>query len=511
MGTYVRPNIYSTVNNKDLDFKRLAVVFHQNKSIGDSVNYFEEINNTELLKNVKFSSFYKTTYIFEDKIKDINFLNSDDKVLNISSTENSINNNSNIPSYGEISINNFINTIQYKFKKIDFTGNNLTNVNLNAYLNDYEISVFQINISIKMSGSEKNKPALTINVDNLATNYSKIKYINLFLNNTINGYNGVGSGSTSVPASPNNINGGNGQDGGSGGDALKITSTVDTIKIFINDSSKIIKGYGANGGVGGDRGRASRSASENPAYREEINLIDYLPFGTDASSDTHYIVYKASTDGTWRYMAVNSGYGYDIHYHISDPPITHDNWTWRILPKFITNSDNIEWPNPLTGSTEIRKVVDTHSAFREDSDPDETTHSGSGDSFNINWKMYYNIWEKTEDRPAEDFGDRPAYLYQIKRNRKYVEVGSRFLNDAQTKIVGLSGNNAIPYGHSDYNGTLTGKASDGGDNYNSAHSGTEGIKGTGGDHGTHGTAIITNTNENVLLKKDTETTYSLLI
>ena len=273
MGTYVRPNIYNNINNQNLDFKRLAVVFHQNKSIGDSVNSFDEINNTELLKNVKFSNFYKTTDIFEDIIKDITFLNSDDKVLNITSAENSINNN-NIPSSCEISISNFINTIQYKFKKIDFTGDNLTDVKLQDYLDDSEISVFQINISIKMSGSEQAKPALTIDIDNLKTNYSnhKIKYINLFLNKNINGYNGVGYGNTSA----NGKNGGDGENGGAGGNALEIISTqqtadADKIKIFIKNASKIIKGYGANGGVGGARGRDSKTASLNPNYREEIN------------------------------------------------------------------------------------------------------------------------------------------------------------------------------------------------------------------------------------------------
>ena len=34
MGTYVRPYIYTNTNNQNLSFKRLAVVFHQNKSIG---------------------------------------------------------------------------------------------------------------------------------------------------------------------------------------------------------------------------------------------------------------------------------------------------------------------------------------------------------------------------------------------------------------------------------------------------------------------------------------------
>lgn len=45
MGTYVRPNIYNNTNNQNLSFKRLAVVFHQNKSIG-VVNSFEEIYTT---------------------------------------------------------------------------------------------------------------------------------------------------------------------------------------------------------------------------------------------------------------------------------------------------------------------------------------------------------------------------------------------------------------------------------------------------------------------------------
>jgi|TARA_B110000483_G_scaffold165386_1_gene195770 hypothetical protein len=45
MGSYVRPNIYTNINSQNLDFKRLAVVFHQNKSIG-VVNSFEEIYTT---------------------------------------------------------------------------------------------------------------------------------------------------------------------------------------------------------------------------------------------------------------------------------------------------------------------------------------------------------------------------------------------------------------------------------------------------------------------------------
>ena len=463
MGTYVRPNIYNNINNQNLDFKRLAVVFHQNKSIGDSVNSFDEINNTELLKNVKFSNFYKTTDIFEDSIKDITFLNSNDKVLNITSTENPINNN-NIPSSGEISIFNFIDTIQYKFKKIDFTGNNLTDVKLYTYLNDSEISVFQINIDIKMSGSAQNKPALTISIDDLKSAYPnhKIKYINLFLSNNINGYNGVGNGSTSA----NGINGGKGQNGGAGGNALEIISTeqtedADKIKIFIKNASRIIKGYGANGGVGGARGRSSAPATDNPNYRAEINSPEYLPFSNDATSTTtsHYIVYKSAESGEgkgeWRYMAVTRGYGFDIHFALKDSegnPITHDSWNFTELPEFTTSS-TIDWINPSTGITEQRAVEDTHSAYRLGSDPDKTTHDYDN-NFDINWKMYYYKWEAnypTQGSSAKDFGKREAYLYQIKRERKYTAVGNPKNNDAQTYAAGLNGNNAILYGQTGYN------------------------------------------------------------
>ena len=82
MGTYVRPNIYNNTNNQNLCFKRLAVVFHQNKSIG-VVDFFEEINNASLLTNLTFSSFYKSSANFEESIKNVDFLNTNDQVLNI--------------------------------------------------------------------------------------------------------------------------------------------------------------------------------------------------------------------------------------------------------------------------------------------------------------------------------------------------------------------------------------------------------------------------------------------
>jgi len=528
MGTYVRPNIYTNTNNQNLDFKRLAVVFHQNKSIGDNVNSFDEINNSELLKNIKFSNFYKTTDNFENTIKNINFLNSDDKVLNITSTENSINNNSNIPSSGEISIFNFINTIQYKFKRIDFTGNNLTDVNLYTSLNDYDIGVFQINIAVKMSGSAQNKPALTINIDDLKSNYPKIKYINLFLqdNITINGYNGVGSGSTLA----NGINGGDGQTGGNGGNALEIISTgqtadADKIKIFIKNANRIIKGYGANGGVGGARGRSSAPVVYNPDYRAEINSTEYLPFSEDATSATtsHYIVYKSAVSGAgngeWRYMAVTNGYGFDIHITLKDSagnPIKDDSWNFRQLPKIITSS-TINWTNPSTQLPESRAVVDTHSAYRHDSDPNEETHFYDS-SFDINWKMYYYKWEANypnEGDSAKDFGNREAYLYQIKRERKYTAVGNPITYAEQAYAAGTNGNNAILYGQSGYNDSIydgepdnfVARANTGGANFTgTSRSNTEGTSGTGGIHGRHGSAIVSSTN--TLLKKDNESSYS---
>jgi len=503
MGTYDRPNIYSNINNQDLDFKRLAVVFHQNKSIGDSVNSFEEINNTELLKNVKFSSFYKTTDNFENTIKDITFLNSDDKVLNIISTENAINNNDNIPSSGEISIFNFINTIQYKFKRIDFTGNNLTDVNLNTYLNDSEISVFQINIAIKMSGSTQNTPALTSSIDDLKSNYPKIKYINLFLSNNINGYNGVGSGSTLAHGINGGnvleiINGGNGQTGGAGGNALEIISTeqtedADKIKIFIKNASRIIKGYGANGGAGGARGRNSAPVVYNPDYLPPISQTYTLDYGKDATSEdtAHIIVFRASSDNIWRYMAVNSGIGYGFEHAMPGNPTSEaaSEWSWFDIPAFTTYKTESE-----------RNFTYTHTA--------NGGYKDKSNSFDIKWDRYWDT--------DEDYGNRRAYLYQIQIVRTTPAVGNPITHAEQAYVAGSNGNNAILYGQSEYNNSIydsipdnvEARANTGGANFTTGTSrtNTEGTSGTGGIHGRHGSAIVSSTN--ILLKKDNEPSYS---
>lgn len=502
MGTYFRPNIYNTYNNKNLDFKRLAVVFHQNKSIGDSINSFEEINNIELLKNVKFSSFYKITDNFENTITNKDFSNSDDKVLNITSTENSINNNNNIPSSGEISIFNFIDTIQYKFKQIDFTGDDLTDVNLNDSLNDSEISVFQINIAIKMSGSTQDKPALTIDIDALKSNYPnhKIKYINLFLqdNITINGYNGVGYGSTSVPAIPNNINGGDGQNGGAGGNALEIISTgqtadADKIKIFIKNANKIIKGYGANGGAGGARGRSYAPVVYNPDYLAPISQTYDLDYSNDATREdtAHIIVFRASSDNVWRYMAVNSGIGYGFENAMPGNPTKEDasDWFWYNIPAFTTSRIESE-----------RNFTYTHTA--------NGGYKDKYDSFDIKWDRYWDA--------DEDYGNRRAYLYQIRVVRTTPAVGNPITHAEQAYVAGSNGNNAILYGQSGYNDSIydgkpdnfVARANTGDANFTTGTSrtNTEGTSGTGGIHGRHGSSIVSSTN--ILLKKDNEPSYS---
>ena len=122
MGTYVRPNIYNTTNNQNLSLKRLAVVFHQNKSIG-VVNSFQEINNSALLTNVMFNSFYKSNNDL-NKVKEYNFENFDNTVLDLAE-------NINIPKSGAISVLNFINSIQYKINSL-----NVSTVTNNYTLNN---------------------------------------------------------------------------------------------------------------------------------------------------------------------------------------------------------------------------------------------------------------------------------------------------------------------------------------------------------------------------------------
>ena len=266
MGTYVRPNIYNTTNNQNLSFKRLAVVFHQNKSIG-VVNSFEEINNSALLTNLTFNSFYKSNNNL-NKVKEYNFENIDNTVLDLAE-------NINIPKLGSISVLNFINSIQYKINSfnIDNTVNDYTLNNNTAGITTYlQNDVIKVNINANINSTSQSNPALNIDIDNIYTYFLNIKHLYIYLNNsTVKGYNGVGLSSygnnTNNNNNNNDITGGNGQDGENGGNAINIISnnlrSTNKVSVYIIklSNANIDKGYGANGGVGGNGGSASVDAT----------------------------------------------------------------------------------------------------------------------------------------------------------------------------------------------------------------------------------------------------------
>lgn len=469
--TYNRETTFSTSDNKNLKFKLLAVVFKQSVDL-THVNNFEEIDAKQLFPNLSFSSFYKSNNNF-NTIKNTNtFTNQDDEVLDIID-------NQDIPRTGsELNIKQFINSKQYIFELINLD-TNVNNYNIdssNAIYNTLsKVNIIKIIINSTINSTNPTNPALILNVDSLYSILINLKYLFMYVNGQIKGANGTGGNTYGDGRTTNknisNINGGNGQDGTSGGDAIKIISNIqrsNLLDIYIIKSSigQIIKGYGANGGTGGNAGRNSASATyapDTPAYtsyeRQEVAGKSYHspPY---SGWDNLYVIYQGcfiTTTTTWffwnyTYWAENGNRAFSSG---TSTTTLHRN-TYSVLGK------DTSWYVKPTGNGNNIKVTERHFV---------DSAGITGNAVDTNGTLYDIEFIKEIYHPAVP--------------------GAQIL-PSQTAISATSGNNAIVYGASGYNSGASGTASDG--SVSSGRVGTLGNPGKGGKHGTHGQEInITNT------------------
>jgi hypothetical protein len=467
MGTYVRPNIYNNTNNQNLSFKRLAVVFHQNKSIG-VVNSFEEINNSALLTNVMFNSFYKSNNDL-NKVKEYNFENNDNTVLDL--TENI-----NIPKSGSISVLNFINSIQYKINSLNVSTvtNNYTLNNNTAGITTYlQNDVIKLNINANINSTSQSNPALNIDIDNIYTYFLNIKHLYIYVNNsTIKGYNGVGlstyGNNTNYDNKNNGITGGNGQDGQNGGNAINIISnnlrSTNKVSVYIIklSNAKIVKGYGANGGDGGNGGSASVPATYHAIVDAHTTYTHDSTFKSTADKPALYNSYIINgaffTARTlWFFTGYVPGGGNGERAYLTDGTI----YTYVKNKYELGGKDN----------TYYMKVGDLNSEKYVSS----VMFSGSSAPENSN-----------DDNIS--IGNYTGNLYDIKfyTRTDHLQSGGEQKTAKIDQVNGSNGGLSKSFGAEGYNENATGVEADG-----------SGTGGKGGKHGEHGRDIYKSDETNI--------------
>ena len=463
MGTYVRPNIYNNTNNQNLSFKRLAVVFHQNKSIG-VVDFFEEINNAALLTNVTFNSFYKSNNDL-NKVKEYNFENTDNTVLDLAE-------NINIPRSGAISVLNFINSIQYKINSfnIDNTVNNYTLNNNTAGITTYlQNDVIKLNINANINSTSQSNPALNIDIDNIYTYFLNIKHLYIYLNNsTVKGYNGVGLISYGNNTNNNNknsgITGGNGQDGQNGGNAINIISnnlrSTNKVSVYIIKLSNvnIVKGYGANGGVGGNGGSASVPAT----YYDTVSAY---------TSYTLESTFESTADKPALYNS----------YIINGAFFTAS--TLWFFTGYVPGGANGE-RTYVTNGTSSRYVLNTY----ELGGKDNTYYMKVG---NFNSEKYVSsVMFSGSSAPenSDSIGNYTGNLYDINfyTRTDHPQSGGGLKTAKIDQVNGSNGGLSKSFGAEGYNENATGVEADG-----------SGTGGKGGKHGAHGDDIYKSDETNI--------------
>ena len=466
--TYNRETTFSTIDNKNLKFKLLAVVFKQSVDLTHVTN-FEEIDAKQLFPNVSFSSFYRSDHTLDTIKNSDNFTNQNDEVLNIIDNED-------IPRNGsELNIKQFINSKQYIFSTITLN-TNVNNYNIDSTNSIYntlsKVNIIKIIINSTINSTNYTNPALILNVDSLYSTLINLKYLFMYVNGQIKGANGIGGNTYgNGRTTTNNIsyqNGGNGQDGTSGGDAIKIISNIqrsNLLNIYIIKSSigQIIKGYGANGGTGGNAGRNYASATyepTTPAYTSyQLTEIAYRSY---------------YTPGTLGWINL---------YVIKKGCFITDTTTWF----FWNYEDLADGSNAkrafVHGTSTTARYLNTFNVLGKDSSL-YVTPIGNGVGILVT-KKHFQYSDGITGEAVDTYGT--VYDIGFVEEINNPEVPGEEILPMQTAISATIGNNAIVFGAPGYNFGASGTASNG--SQITGRAGTFGNPGFGGKHGTHGEEI----------------------
>lgn len=274
--------------------------------------------------------------------------------------------NANIPNTKtNIELRNFLNAISILTEDIVVTNPDtyittklledttyINNFNLYDYIETLDIyniktNIYELTITLDIHGYQfvdnTSNGAFVINMDKFTTDFPKLTKITINNNMLITGKHGTGAGTSTSPASSIN-NGGTGESGTNGNAAVVINSTFSsTITVEINDvHQKIIGGFGAQGGNGGDGGTETiylyRSYDGSAAlvsgsiilYNVRENFVEPFVYTNIELTDNDVAQYN---DNTAHIIGANKHPFYGSGFKINSANNTYDYYETQIFER----------------------------------------------------------------------------------------------------------------------------------------------------------------------------------